>query len=118
MAALLLGMVGIWQAAVAAEPTGSELQQKFNQKYQQYLRADSQMLLPFPLLEMAAWKQIVDSRALDKLYSEPGVYYNNKVYTLTLYRAQDNGEYYLNAKGGFWGMDELSYGPLKEKDFE
>ena len=110
--ALLLAM------PVFAEPASDELQAGFNRKYQQYLGADSQMLLPFTLMEAQEWKRIQESRPLHKVYSEPGKYYNQKVYTFTLYRADDSGEYYLNAKGGFWGMDELTYGPLTEKTFE
>jgi hypothetical protein len=112
---LLMGMV---QSGWTADPSPDTLQQDFNRKYQQYLRADSQMLLPLPSLEMGAWKRLLESGTLEKIYSEPNVYYNAKVYTLTLFRAKGNGEYYLDAKGGFWGMDELVYGPLSEKDFE
>ena len=101
-----------------AEPTADGLQAGFNRKYQQYLGADSQMLLPFALIEAHEWKHIQEGRPLLKVYSEPGKYYNQKIYTFTLYQAGDTGEYYLNAKGGFWGMDELTYGPLTEKIFE
>lgn len=107
-------------AAISAEapaaPASSAIQQGFNSKYKDYLNADSQMLLPFPKLEMAAWKKIQEGQQLRKVYSEPGKYYNNKVYTFTLYQAADDGAYYLEAKGGFWGMDELVYGPLEERD--
>lgn len=110
--ALLLAMPAF------AELTPDELQAGFNRKYQQYLGADSQMSLPFALIEAHEWKHIQESRPLLRVYSEPGKYYNQKVYAFTLYRAGDSGEYYLNAKGGFWGMDELTYGPLTEKAFE
>ena len=116
---LTLGLLmGVMQSGWAADPSPETMQQNFNRKYQQYLRADSQMLLPLPSIEMAAWKRLQESGALEKIYSEPNVYYNAKVYTLTLFRAKGSGEYYLDAKGGFWGMDELAYGPLSEKDFE
>lgn len=103
-------------AETPAAPASSAIQQGFNSKYKDYLKADSQMPLPFPKLEMAEWKKIQESRPLRKVYSEPGKYYNNKVYSFTLYQASDDGAYYLDAKGGFWGMDELVYGPLGERD--
>lgn len=115
---ILLGIGHIWPMIATAETTPAELQEKFNRKYQQYLGADSQMLLPFTAIEAQAWRRIQESRSLLKMYSEPGKYYNRKVYTFTLYRAGDTGEYYLNVKGGFWGMDELTYGPLTGKAFE
>ena len=116
---LALGLLmAMMQNGWAGDSSPDTLQQDFNRKYQQYLRADSQMLLPLPSLEMGAWKRLLESGTLEKIYSEPNVYYNAKVYTLTLFRAKGSGEYYLDAKGGFWGMDELVYGPLSEKDFE
>ena len=114
---LVLGLLIATMQGWAAESSPETLQQNFNRKYQQYLRADSQMLLPLPTIEMAAWKHMLESGVLEKIYSEPNVYYNAKVYTLTMVRAK-SGEYYLDAKGGFWGMDELAYGPFSEKDFE
>lgn len=115
---ILLGVSHAWSTIAMAEATPDELQEKFNRKYQQYLGADSQMLLPFTAIEAQEWKRIQENRSLLKVYSDPGKFYNQKVYTFTLYRAGDSGEYYLNAKGGFWGMDELSYGPLTEQAFE
>ena len=115
---ILLGTGHAWPAIAIAGAATDELQEKFNRKYQQYLGADSQMLLPFTAIDAQEWKRIQESRTLLKVYSDPGQYYNQKVYTFTLYRAGDTGEYYLNAKGGFWGMDELTYGPLTEKAFE
>lgn len=103
-------------AAAPAAPASSAIQQGFNSKYKDYLNADSQALLPFPRLELPEWKKIQEGRPLRKVYSEPGKYYNSKVYTFTLYQATDDGAYYLDAKGGFWGMDELVYGPLDERD--
>ncbi len=111
MAALALFMSISCLADNAASPAADELQARFNQKYRDYLRPESQALLPFPALEMPAWKRVLESRPLQVVYREPGKYYNNKVYTFTLYQAED-GAYYLDAKGGFWGMDELAYGPL------
>lgn len=118
--ALLVVLIGLGFASTVfgADESALDLQQKFHRKYQQYLGADSQMSLPFTLVDASDWKRLQESGRLEKIYSEPGVYYNAKVYTFTLFRAGDSGEYYMNAKGGFWGMDELSYGPLAEKDFE
>ena len=95
-----------------------EMQEKFNRKYQSYLTAESQALLPLPPLDLQEWKRIQENRPLRLIFREPDRYYNNKVYTLTLYQATDSEEYYLNAKGGFWGMDELAYGPFKETALE
>ena len=94
------------------------MQQRFNQKYATYLQADSQALLPLPQLEKPAWKKLQESRPLRKIYSEPDKFYNNKVYVFTLYQATGDGSYYLDAVGGFWGMDELVYGPLSERDLQ
>jgi hypothetical protein len=115
---MLIMLIGLWLPAWAASPAGEELQSKFHAKYQQYLKPDSQMLLPLPSIEITEWKRLLASGGLEKIFSEPNVYYNAKVYTFTLLRAKEGGQYYLDAKGGFWGMDELAYGPLSEKDFE
>lgn len=120
----LLGLLlsaGSAMAADAATPSSAvssaeTLQQAFNDRYSQYFGASSQSLLPFPAVEKAAWQQLQQSRPLRKIYSEPGKYYNAKVYTFTLYRAEDDGSYYLDVAGGFWGMDELIYGPLSEQE--
>ncbi len=92
------------------------LQQQFNQRYQNYFGPASQALLPFPRLEVPEWKKLLASRPLQRIYTEPDKYYNSKVYTFTLYRAEDDGSYYLDAKGGFWGMDQLVYGPINEQE--
>lgn len=107
-------------ALIAADVFGAEippaeaLQAGFNLKYQDYLTPASQMLLPFPRVEISAWKALQAARRFSVIYSEADKFYNNKVYQFTLYRAEDDGSYYLDAKGGFWGMDELVYGPLSE----
>lgn len=109
---MLLFLAQIPGIGAAAEISPDEIQEKFNRKYQDYLRADSQMLLPFPKLEAHEWKKILETRLLKQVYSEPGKYYNNKVYTFTLFQDVAEDSYFLDAKGGFWGMDELFYGPL------
>lgn len=111
--------------AIAAEPAiiveqqiTSEIQMGFNQRYKDYFGANSQALLPFPRLEVQEWKKVIASRPLKIVFTEPDKYYNNKVYSLTLYQTADDGSYYLDAKGGFWGMDELVYGPITEKELK
>jgi len=99
-----------------AQQEAADLREGFNRKYQDYLTAGSQALLPFPRLEKAEWKKLLESRPLRKLYSEQDKYYNSKVYSFTLYQADDDGSYYLDAIGGFWGMDELVYGPIPARD--
>jgi|APLak6261659701_1056019.scaffolds.fasta_scaffold01655_3 hypothetical protein len=111
--------------AIAAEPaitTGqqipSEIQMGFNQRFKDYFGANSQALLPFPKLEVQEWKKVLTSRPLKIVFTESDKYYNNKVYSFTLYQTTDDGSYYLDAKGGFWGMDELVYGPVTEKELK
>lgn len=102
----------------AEQPAPSAIQHDFNRRYKDYLNAGSQMLLPFPKIEAQDWKKLRESRPLRKLYTEPDKYYNNKVYSFTLYQASDDDSYYLDAKGGFWGMDELFYGPMTEQELQ
>lgn len=119
--ATLLGLVlfAMTPAALADELTDpARLQTQINQRYAEYFGPDSQSLLPFPVIELPVWKQLRARRELQRIYSEPDKYYNSKVYTLTLFRAVDDGSYYLDAKGGFWGMDELVYGPLGQAQLE
>lgn len=111
--------------AIAAEPAipteqqiTSEIQMGFNQRYKDYFGVDSQALLPFPKLEVQEWKKIIASRSLKIVYTEPDKFYNNKVYSFTLYQVADDGSYYLDAKGGFWGMEELVYGPITMKELK
>lgn len=117
---LLTSLEGI--AAESAMPTGrqtnSEIQTGFNQRYKDYFGADSQALLPLPKLEVQEWKKVIASRPLKIVYTEPDKFYNNKIYSFTLYQAADDGSYYLDAKGGFWGMDELVYGPITVKELK
>lgn len=105
-------------AMPAGQQTNSEIQTGFNQRYKDYLGVDSQALLPFPKLEVQEWKKIIASRSLKIVYTEPEKFYNNKVYSFTLYQVADDGSYYLDAKGGFWGMDELVYGPITMKELK
>lgn len=97
---------------------GDSLQQKFNDKYRDFLSQTSQSLLPLPVLNKPDWQAVRQSHPLKVIYTDPDKFYNNKTYTFTLYQATDDGRYYLEAKGGFWGMDELIYGPLTQQDLQ
>lgn len=112
------GTVVLADETLSDAAVATSFQTGFDQKYKEYLKADSQMLLPFPKLELQEWKNLAQTRSLQQLYVEPDRFYNNKVYTFTLYKAADDGSYYLDAKGGFWGMDELVYGPLQEQELK
>ena len=114
---ICIAMLATTQPSSAAEPvTASSLQEQINLKYKNYFGADSQALLPFDRIEIQDWKILRANKALKRIYTEPDKFYNSKVYTFTLYQAADDGSYYLDAKGGFWGMDELIYGPISEKE--
>jgi hypothetical protein len=96
----------------------AELQQAFNLRYQQYLAAGSQIPLPFNRMDKTEWKNLQASKAFRLVFTEPNQFYNNKTYTFKLYRAADDGVYYLDAIGGFWGMEELVYGPIAEQELK
>ncbi len=97
-------------------PRDTDLQAGINQKYRNYFGPDSQMLLPFKTVEVAEWKKIRAEQKARTVYTEPDKFYNGKVYTLTLYQVGDH--YFLDAKGGFWGMDELVYGPISADELK
>lgn len=115
MRALALGLVLLLTASLAS---ADSVQETFNRKYRDFLSHNSQALLPLPQLSKAEWKTLGETRQLQQLYSEPERFYNSKTYTFTMYRAEQSGDYYLDAKGGFWGMEELIYGPLQETDLQ
>jgi len=96
----------------------TSLQARFDQKYQDYFGPNSQSLLPFSSIEKSDWKKLQAARPLKVVFVEPDIYYNSKLYTLTMYQASDDGQYYLDVIGGFWGMDHLIYGPISEKQLE
>jgi hypothetical protein len=89
----------------------------FNAKYATYLRAESQTPLPLPEIAKTDWPRLSAGLGLRKIFVEPDRFYLAKVYTFTLYQAAD-GRYYLDVKGGFWGMDQLYYGPFDEADLK
>lgn len=98
-------------------PAPFDAQQAFNTKFATYLRAESQTPLPLPAIAKADWPALAARLKLSKVFVEPDRYYLAKVYTLTCYRTED-GHYYLDVKGGFWGMDQLYYGPFTEADLK
>jgi hypothetical protein len=112
---LMFAAYALSAIAGAAVPT-DQLRQDFNHRYQDYLRPESEALLPFPALDKVACQQLIASGRLRTVYSEPGKAYNAKIYTFTLYQEGAESIYYLEVKGGFWGMDQLCYGPLTNKD--
>jgi len=89
----------------------------FNARYATYLRAESQTPLPLPEIAKTDWPRLSAGLGLRKVFVEPDRFYLAKVYTFTLYQAAD-GRYYLDVKGGFWGMDQLYYGPFDEADLK
>lgn len=82
-------------------------------RYHAYISPYSQSALPFDKMEPAAWKALLASGSLAPVFSKPDVFYFGKTYVFTLYQA-DSGPYYLHAKGGFWGMEELAFGPIAQ----
>jgi hypothetical protein len=114
-AVYLLVFLSVTCIAMAEETV---LQAEFDQKYQDYFGTNSQSLLPFASIEKSDWKKLQASRPLKVVFVEPDKYYNSKLYTLTMYQATDDGQYYLDVKGGFWGMDDLIYGPLSAKELQ
>ena len=115
MRALILGLLMV---LAAIQASADSVQETFNHKYRDILSHNSQALLPLPQLSKAEWKTLGETRQLQQLYSEPERFYNNKTYTFTMYRDEKSGVYYLDAKGGFWGMDELIYGPLNSAEWQ
>lgn len=115
-------LLGLWlittqPLAFAAETPPNDLQQRFETRYQSFLAPNGQSLLPFAKMELPSWKALLAGGSLKPVFSRPDVFYNNKTYVFTLYQATD-GQYYLDAKGGFWGMDELAYGPIPAEQLQ
>ena len=111
--ALWLGLVLAGLNIQAAADSPEDLQRRFESRYQAYLAPGSQSTLPFEKMELAAWKALMATGKLTSVFSEPDVFYFGKTYVFTLYQA-DSGPYYLHAKGGFWGMEELAFGPIAQ----
>lgn len=108
VAALLLSLPIV---ATAEDDASKQMQQQFDTRYKNYMGTNAQALLPFATMEKQDWEKLRSAHTLKKVFVEPDVFYNAKSYVFTLFQAED-GNYYLDAKGGFWGMDELFYGPI------
>jgi hypothetical protein len=117
MISLYLFLAAALTHAEGPVPT-TNLQDQINLKFRNYFGPDSQALLPFNKMETPDWKKFSASKTLKRIYTEADKFYNSKVYTLTLYQAEEDGSYYLDAKGGFWGMDELVYGPISAQELQ
>jgi hypothetical protein len=113
---LLFALLTVSSYAIAEPETG--IQQAFNQRYQNFFAASNQALLPFARMEKDEWKKLLAGKAFKLVFTEPNKFYNNKTYTFRLYQSLDDNTYYLDAIGGFWGMEELVYGPIPEADLK
>lgn len=111
--ALLLALA----CAAFAEDDGEQVRQRFDAQYKNFFGSGSQALLPLPQLEKPEWEKLNAAQKLRQVFVEPDVFYNAKNYRFTLFQAED-GNYYLDAKGGFWGMDELFYGPIPHEQLQ
>ena len=109
--ALWLGLLLASLSAQATDSRADDLQHRFESRYQTYLSPDSQSVLPFEKIQPAVWKDLLASGDLTLVFSLPDVFYTGKTYVFTLYQTGNN-QYYLHAKGGFWGMEELAFGPI------
>lgn len=109
---ILLGLLLTCLSVKAADYTPEDIQHSFESRYQTYLVPSSQNALPFDKLETVAWKALQAGGGLKLIFSKQDVFYIGKTYVFALYQAGD-GQYYLHAKGGFWGMEELAWGPIK-----
>lgn len=98
-------------SAIAAEANTDKLQSNFETRYQTFLAPNSQSKLPFDELTKPDWKKLQADTDLKIAFQKQNVFYQGKTYVFTLYQSAD-GTYYLHVKGGFWGMEELIYGPI------
>ena len=111
---LWLGLMLACLSAYAVDGGAEDLQRRFESRYQTYLSPDSQSVLPFEKIQPAVWKDLLASGDLTLVFSLPDVFYTGKTYVFTLYQTGNN-QYYLHAKGGFWGMEELAFGPIAQE---
>lgn len=101
------------QAVADEKPSPELIQKNFHRQYDHFLGPDSQSMLPIPRMEKAEWQKATADGHATRIFIEPDVFYNNKVYTFTLFRSDLDDRFYLDAKGGFWGMDQIFYGPIE-----
>ena len=116
LALLLLVSLLTFNSNAIADESGIDIQQAFNERYHEFLAVGSQTPLPFPRIGKEEWKKLFASKEFKLIFTEPNKFYNNKTYTFKLYQAADDNVYYLDAIGGFWGMEELVYRPIIERD--
>lgn len=114
---VLIGLLLTCLSVKAAHSTPEDIQRSFESRYQTYLVSSSQNALPFDKLEKSAWKALQASGGLKQVFTKPDVFYIGKTYVFSLYQSADN-QYYLHAKGGFWGMEELAWGPIKQEQLQ
>lgn len=112
---LLLGLLAK-NGLAPAYADDANIQSVFNQKYSHFFGSDSQSLLPFKTMEKSVWQSLQQQKPLVLVYQEPDKFYNSKVYMFSMYHDTQENVYYLDAKGGFWGMDELVYGPITPQE--
>lgn len=101
-----------------AEEDAEPLQATFNKRYADYFQAGSQAALPFARMDKQDWKKLFSAGDFQLMFSEPERFYGGKSYTLKLYRETGKNLYYLDAIGGFWGMEELVFGPIPEQELK
>lgn len=111
---LLFSLIG----ANANAESDAEIHQRFNQRYHEFLSVNSQIQLPFNRIDKESWKKLFAGKEFRPVFTAPNQFYTNKTFTFNLYQAADNGAYYLDAIGGFWGMEELVYGPISETELK
>jgi hypothetical protein len=111
LATLILALAPL--AAQADDDAGQRIQQQFDTKFKNFMGSSSDALLPLSKLEKPDWEKLRSTHAMKQIFVERDVFYNAKTYTFTLFQ-DESGQYYLDAKGGFWGMDELIYGPFDQ----
>lgn len=101
-----------------AESVENSLQTAFDKRYADYFQAGSQATLPFARMDKQDWKKMFSGGDFQLIFSEPERFYGGKSYTLKLYHETAKNQYFLDAVGGFWGMEELVFGPIPEQELK
>lgn len=110
-------LILLWLLTAPALAANAPLQAAFDKRYADYFQAGSQTALPFTRMEKQEWKTL-NKDAFQVVFSEPDRYYIGKSYTFKLYHDPAKNLYYLDAIGGFWGMEELVFGPIHEQELK
>lgn len=108
----------LFSLPTCAEDIEGSLQTAFDNRYADYFQAGSQAALPFTRLDKHEWKNLFSSGNFQLIFTEPERFYSGKSYTLKLYRETSKNQYFLDAIGGFWGMEELVFGPIQEQELK